>query len=104
MSPSCKSVKMLHHKAERGQVANRIKVAHQLTLRRGCLCEPGVITGTLDHGQGVRVRSGVMGEAGCEDGTGPQGKEGEQPLGWRKRRGHAPFKPAGNHNFILAKQ
>lgn len=38
----------------------------------------------MDKGQG---QGGVMGEAGCEDGTGPQGKEGEQPLevGERKR-------------------
>ena len=53
---------------------------------------------TVDKGQG---QGGVMGEAGCEDGAGPQGKEGEQPLEVGE---DMHFKPAGNHNFILAKQ
>ena len=39
---------------------------------------------TVDEGQG---QGAVTGEAGCEDGAGPQGKEGEQLLqvGERKR-------------------
>ena len=103
MSPSCKSVKMLHHKAEGGQVADRIKVAHQLTLRRGCLCESGVITGTFDGGWG-------SGSGWCDRQSwlwvwswAPRQGGRAASRSWRKEE-DTHFKPAGNHNFILAKQ